>query len=109
MRLGASDVRVAPALDSGELRAALRESFARGDFATWPYDDGYAAKAADPSHVLAGARSVVCVAIPYPADVPSPRPLQGRVSNYVGASDYHHRVRALLHEVARTIDTSAGA
>ena len=109
MRLGASDVRVAPASDSGDLRAALRESFARGDLATWPYDDAYARKAADPSHVLAGARCVICVAVPYAAVVPEPRRLEGRVSNYVGASDYHYRVKALLQTVATRIDEAAGA
>jgi epoxyqueuosine reductase len=109
IRLGASDVRVAPASDSGELRAALRASFARGDFATWPYDDAYAVKASDPAHVLAGARCVICIAVPYSADAPGSLPLHGRVSSYVGAGDYHHRVKDLLRDVARRIDEAAGA
>lgn len=102
-------MRVSPASDSGDLRAALRASFARGDLATWPYDEAYASKAADPSHVLTGARSVICVAVPYAAETTEPRRLQGRVSNYVGASDYHHRVRTLLQIVAACIDEAAGA
>ena len=109
LRLGAGDVRVASASDSAQTQAALRESFARGDLATWPYDDAYAAKAADPSHVLAGARSVICIAVPYSGAAREPGPLQGRVSNYVGAADYHQRVKGLLQDVAREIDDAAGA
>lgn len=109
MHLGAGDVRVASASDAAQTREALRESFARGDLATWPYDDAYAVKAADPSHVLAGARSVICIAVPYSGAAQKPGPLQGRVSNYVGAADYHHRVKDLLQEVARLIDDVAGA
>lgn len=108
MALGASDVCVAPANDAASVRRDLRESFARGDLATWPYDDAYAAKAADPSHVLAGARSVICIAIPYEAASSQTQPRAGRVSNYVGAADYHHRVKALLQNVADRIDAAAG-
>jgi epoxyqueuosine reductase len=108
VKLGATDVRVVAAADTGEVRRALRESFTRGDLATWPYDDAYAAKAADPSHVLAGARSVICIAIPYDAHVPEVRLNEGRVSNYVGSGDYHHRVKKLLREVADRIDSEAG-
>ena len=109
LELGAADVRVASARDGGEVRAALRESFARGDLATWPYDDNYARKAADPSHVLAGARSVICIAVSYGGDMPVTRPTEGRVSNYAWSADYHHRVKALLLEVAAQIDAAAGA
>jgi epoxyqueuosine reductase len=109
LELGAADVRVASATDGGAVRAALRESFARGDLATWPYDDEYARKAADPSHVLADARSVICIAVSYGGDAPRVRPMEGRVSNYAWSSDYHHRVKALLREVAAQIDAAAGA
>jgi epoxyqueuosine reductase len=108
LNLGATDVRIAAAADAGEVRRALHESFTRGDLATWPYDDAYAAKAADPSHVLAGARSVICIAILYEAHVPEVRPNEGRVSNYVGSGDYHHRVKKLLRDVADRIDSEAG-
>ena len=109
LQLGAADVRVASARDGADVRAALRESFARGDLATWPYDDEYARKASDPSHVLAGARSVICVAVPYGGDVPDTRPMEGRVSNYAWSADYHDRVKMLLREVAAQIDVAAGA
>ncbi len=109
MHLGASDVRVTPAFDAGGVERDLNASFARGDLATWPYDEAYAAKAADPSRILEGARSVICIAVPYASNAAEPLPLQGRVSNYVGSADYHARVKQLLLEVAGEIDAAAGS
>ncbi len=108
LRLGASDVRVADALEDPRTREAMRAAFSRGDFTTWPYDDAYASKAASPQNVLAGARSVICVAVPYRTQRPAARPLEGRVSNYAWSQDYHHRVKSLLREVAFRIDRAAG-
>ncbi len=109
MSLGASDVRVTSAGETHGVQQALSESFTRGDLATWPYDAAYAAKAADPSRILEGARSVICIAVPYAADAAEPLPLQGRVSNYVGSGDYHARVKQLLLDVASGIDAAAGS
>lgn len=106
--LGAADVRVAPAHPDEAARDAMRAAFARGDFTTWRYDDAYASKASSPEHVLAGAQSVVCVAMPYRTDEPAAPPLSGRVSNYAWSADYHHRVKALLSQVAMRIDEAAG-
>lgn len=106
---GAADVRVAPAQTDEAAREAMRQAFARGDFTTWRYDDEYAFKAASPEHVLAGAQSVICVAVPYRTQEPAPAPLTGRVSNYAWSHDYHHRVKAMLAQVARRIDEAAGA
>jgi epoxyqueuosine reductase len=106
--LGAADVRVAPARPDDAAREAMRAAFARGDFTTWRYDDEYARKASSPEHVLAGAQSVICVAMPYRTDEPAAAPLTGRVSNYAWSADYHHRVKALLAEVAKRIDEAAG-
>ncbi len=108
LRLGASDVRVADAREDSHTRDAMRAAFSRGDFTTWPYDDTYASKAASPRHVLAGARSVICIAVPYRTQTPSWGPMEGRVSNYAWSADYHHRVKALLREVAARIDEAAG-
>lgn len=87
----------------------MARSFARGDLATWTYDESYARAAADPSRILEGARSVVCLAFPYATPTPDRPPLHGRVSNYAWSLDYHKRVRAVLGELARAIDTFAGA
>jgi epoxyqueuosine reductase len=108
LRLGASDVRVADAREDEATRDAMRAAFSRGDFVTWPYDDAYAGKAASPAHVLSGARSIVCIAFPYRTKTPAQGPLQGRVSNYAWSADYHHRVKAVLREVAARIDEAAG-
>jgi epoxyqueuosine reductase len=107
--LGAGDVRVVDARADEQSRERMRASFERGDLATWGYTDTYARTAADPSAVLAGARSVVCIAVPY-ATPQAPRPpLHGRVSNYAWSLDYHVRMRELLDGVARAIDEAAGA
>jgi epoxyqueuosine reductase len=107
--LGAGDVRVTEAFADGESRERMRAAFERGDFATWRYDESYARRAADPRELLAGARSVICIAVPYATAAPRPRSLRGRVSNYAWSADDHQRLRALLTEVARGIDADAGA
>jgi epoxyqueuosine reductase len=108
--LGAGDVRVAEAFADDRSRRRMRESFARGDLATWRFDDRYARRATDPGALLDHARSVVCVAFPYATEGsarPDP-PLRGRVSNYAWSRDYHARVRDVLARVAGAIDAAAG-
>jgi len=107
---GAGAVRVASARRDETSRARMEAAFERGDFATWHYDAAYARRAADPRSLLPGARSVVCVAVPYAVTLGSNRaPLRGRVSNYAWSHDYHRRLNALLHAVASEIDAAAGA
>ncbi len=107
--LGAGAVRVAPAFADEASRRRMQAAFERGDFATWGYGAEYARRASDPGELLRGARSVICVALPY-ATRGSRRiaPLRGRVSNYAWSSDYHRRLRALLRAVAEQIDEAAG-
>ena len=108
--LGAVAVRVAPAGPDVLGRARMEAAFARGDFTTWPYDRAYARTAADPAAVLAGAKSVICIAVAYATAAPARRaPLTGRVSNYAWASDYHAHMRRILSDVAAAIDAAAGA
>jgi len=107
---GAGAVRIAPAFADVATRERMTASFARGDLATWGFGPDYAGQAADPRAVLASARSVVCVAVPYA--LPEPRAngeLRGRVSNYAWSTDYHPRVRAMLQTIADAIDAAAGA
>ncbi|MGA7283877.1 MAG: tRNA epoxyqueuosine(34) reductase QueG, partial [Candidatus Cybelea sp.] len=109
LELGAGAVRVASALPDEASRRRMRESFSRGDLSTWGYDAEYARRASDPGELLRGARSVVCIAVPYATSRPEQRaPLQGRVSNYAWSSDYHRRLRVLLRSVADEIDGAAG-
>lgn len=105
---GAGSVRVAQAAPDPQTRQRMRASFRRGDVRTWGYDDAYARSAADPGSVLAGARSVVCLAFPYATAGPQALPLHGRVSNYAWSRDYHGRVRAALQAVAAALDAAAG-
>ncbi len=106
---GAHAVRIASAEPDRDAHERMAAAIARGDVATWSYDEGYAARASDPSALLAGARSVVCVAIPYATPVPAERHRYGRVSAYAWSSDYHRRMQTLLRAIAERIDTLAGA
>jgi epoxyqueuosine reductase len=101
---GAAAVRVTAARRDERARERMAAAFARGDFATWPYGAEYAARASTPRSLLAEARSIVCVAVPYASAPPPGRaPLTGRVSNYAWPADYHATLRAILESVAREI------
>ncbi len=105
---GAGDVRVVSAFADAESRARMNESFSRGDLATWNYGEEYARAASDPTHVLKGAKSVICLAVPYATVPPRRTHLQGRVSNYAWSSDYHRHIRTMLTELAAILDDAAG-
>lgn len=100
---GADAVRIAPADPQSWTHERLSASFARGDLQTWPYDESYAAKAADPRTLLDAARSVVCVAVAYATPSQAEGRGRGRVSNYAWSDDYHRRMRALLDALAREL------
>jgi epoxyqueuosine reductase len=106
---GAGAVRIAGAGADAATRARMRAAVMRGDVATWPYDDAYADAASDPATLLAGARSIVCIAIPYATPVPGERRGRGRVSAYAWSADYHRRMQSLLRDIAARIDDLAGA
>lgn len=106
--LGAAGARVTAAFADDESRARLRASFARGDLATWRYDDAYARKAADPQALLPDARAVLCLAFAYATPQPAHDRGRGRVSNYAWSRDYHARVRRVLEQVAAGMDADAG-
>jgi epoxyqueuosine reductase len=102
---GADAVRIAPAEAQAWTQERMAASFGRGDLQTWPYDEGYAAKAADPRTLLPAARSVVCVAVAYATPPETPRRGRGRVSNYAWSNDYHRRLRAMLRALAGELET----
>ncbi|MDQ2865457.1 MAG: tRNA epoxyqueuosine(34) reductase QueG [Candidatus Eremiobacteraeota bacterium] len=106
--LGAAAVRIAPSFPDEASRERMKQSFERGDLATWKYDARYAETASDPSRILADARSVVCLAFPYATKAPPRPPLTGRVSNYAWSNDYHRRIRGALGVLATAIDSAAG-
>lgn len=102
--------RVAEASPDERARSRMETAFARGDFRTWGYDARYARTAADPAYILPGARSVICLALPYATPLPEPRGRgRGRVSNYAWSADYHRAMQRLLRELAGAIDGWAGA
>ncbi len=105
---GADAVRIAPADPLPQTRDRLGASVARGDLATWRYDERYAAAASDPRTLLAQARSVVCVAVRYATPAPPPARGRGRTSNYAWSPDYHRRMRALLAAIAERIGALGG-
>jgi epoxyqueuosine reductase len=104
---GAGAVRIAAAGADVSTRARIRASVARGDLATWSYDEEYARVASDPAELLPGARSVVCVAVAYATPPPRERRGRGRVSAYAWSRDYHRRMQSLLREIASCIDALA--
>ena len=108
LELGAADLRVTDAGVDREARERMRASFARGDLATWRYDDAYAAAATDPATLLEAARSVVCIAVPYRTPEPQRKPLSGRVSSYAWSRDYHATIRSVLTKLAAMLDEHAG-
>lgn len=109
MEAGAGAVRVCDAAPDESTRRRMERAFRRGDLATWRYDDAYARRAADPREICRGAKSVICVAVPYASAEPlAAGPLRGRVSNYAWSADYHRAVHALLDAVARVVDEAAG-
>jgi epoxyqueuosine reductase len=105
---GARAVRITGADADPATRERMRASFERGDLATWPYGEAYAAAAADPATLLPGARSVVCIAVPYVTRPPAERRGRGRVSAYAWSRDYHRRMQTLLRAIAARIDALAG-
>lgn len=105
---GAQAVRIASAGDDAPTRARMRDALARGDLATWSYDDAYAITATDPATLLPGARSVVCIAVAYATPVPRERRGRGRVSAYAWSGDYHRRMQSTLRAIAARIDELAG-
>jgi len=105
---GAQAVRLTSGRADAPTRARMRAALARGDLATWSYDDAYASAASDPQTLLPGARSVVCIAVAYATPVPRERRGRGRVSAYAWSRDYHRRMQALLRRIAARIDELAG-
>ena len=67
---------------------------------------------ADPARLLAGAKSIVCVALAYGAEIPPAQfwddPLRGRVARFAWGPDYHDLIAPRLEELARFIAADLG-
>ena len=108
-KCGADAVRIAPAEPQAWTHERMSAAFGRGDLQTWPYDERYAATAADPRTLLPQAQSVVCIAVAYATPPEPERRGSGRVSNYAWSDDYHRRMRTLLGTLARELETLGAA
>lgn len=67
---------------------------------------------ADPTRLLAGAQSIVCVGLACQAETPPPEywddPLRGRVARFAWGPDYHDLITPRLEELARFISSDCG-
>lgn len=67
---------------------------------------------ADPARLLAGAKSIVCVALTYGAEIPPAQfwddPLRGRVARFAWGPDYHDLMAPRLEELAQFIARDLG-
>jgi len=112
-RLGFDLVGVAAARAPQAYLRAYRDWLARGNHAGMAYmaRADRVARREDPSLILPGVRSVVCVAVNYypgpppssPDDVP-----RGRISNYAWGADYHGWMLPRLEELAAFICAEVG-
>ncbi len=102
-------MRIASAEPSALTRERFGASVARGDLATWRYDQRYADVASDPHTLLPSAQSVVCIAVRYATPAPRLERGRGRTSNYAWSPDYHRRMKAILARLAGEIETLGGA
>lgn len=66
----------------------------------------------EPARLLAGARSLVCVALAYGAEIPPPKfwddPLRGHVARFAWGPDYHDLLAPRLEELAQFIARDLG-
>ena len=95
-----------PFLDTKNVFVQRRD---QGYLAGWNYPDDAIERNTTPARSLAGARSIICTATSYFADVQPHDPheggLRGAVSNYAWGQDYHHVLRRWLDELERFIRT----
>ncbi len=66
----------------------------------------------DPGQVVAGAQTIVVVALAYYVAEPDPvwwnDPLRGRIARYAWAPDYHERMEPMLQALGQAIDRRLG-
>lgn len=74
----------------------------RGMHASMAYMERYTAMRHDPSLLLHGVKSIISVAVPYPAH---PHPTSARVAAYALGSDYHEVLRNMLSIASQSIHT----
>lgn len=86
----------------------MGEWVAGGRHAGMGYMEKNVEKRLNPSLLLDGARSVICVGMNYKPDRPSARPGAGRIANYALYPDYHVYIKDKLKELGAFIQEAAG-
>jgi len=102
-RLGFFKMGVAPAqpLPDGD---RYDRWLARGMQGEMHYLERQATRRKDPTLVMAGARSILSLAMNYyPGPSPPPGTLQGSISRHAWSEDYHQRVKGRLEELLQFI------
>lgn len=105
--IGFDLVGVADAAPFVDVQHVFTQRRDRGYLAGWHYPDSTIATNTSPASSLTGARSIICTATSYFADVPPHDPqspgLRGAISNYAWGLDYHRVLRTWLDELERFI------
>jgi epoxyqueuosine reductase len=97
--------RVGPAPRGESFRARLDEGLS----AEMPFLERDPGRRLDPSLVLPGARSIVCVAKNYfTPERPDEDPTRGRLSRHARGEDYHEVLLDRLRELGRFIERAGG-
>ena len=106
-------IRFAPATVLGESRATAQSRLGAGHLAEMSWMTGeWLDRSTDPAAFLAGARTVVLVALPCHSDDPGDdgsRRSRGRVAKYARGRDYHRVFETKLRRIARSIRREFGA
>lgn len=104
---------IAPARPPQHYLQAYRAWLERGDHAgmAWMARPDRVARREEPSLILPGVRSVLCVAVNYypgPPPTPPDDEPRGRVSNYAWGIDYHDWMLPRLEELAAFVRAQVG-
>ena len=113
MAEGFTSVRFAPAAPLFEARHAALDRHDDGLLAAMGWmTEQWLVRATDPRRFLAGAKSVVLLALPYhgeEVDVPADGVSRGRIARYAHGRDYHRVFEKKLRRIARVMREELGA
>jgi epoxyqueuosine reductase len=98
-KLGFDLVGIAPASPS-EFRDCYRQWLDDGQHGTMEYLNRRFEERTDPGVYLPGAKSVICVAMNYHAQVTQTDTNAGRIAQYALGDDYHDLIKPRMHELA---------
>jgi epoxyqueuosine reductase len=104
---------IAPAVREEDVAAAAHEALEAGRLAGLGWMDGaWLERATDPQRFLAGAKSLLVVALPNHSPKPPVEaggPARGRIARYARGRDYHRVFEKKLRRIARRLREEFGA